>query len=69
MIMYATAQIDVTRPTGRRLVRELERHTKIVKVDYPLPVGVSEKGYTISEVREMGYNKLSEHYGVDVRKL
>ncbi len=68
--MYTVnAQIDVTRSSGRRLLRELEKHPKVVKVEYPLPPGVSGTGYSIDEIREMGYNKLSAHYGIDVRKL
>ena len=63
--MYtATAQIDVTRPAERKLVREIEN----AKVEYPL-LTVSGKSYTLDEIREMGYNKLSEYYGVDVRTL
>ena len=68
--MYTVnAQIDVTRPSGRRLLRELEKHPKLVKVEYPLPPGVSGTGYTLDEIDEMAYTKMSAHYGVDVRKL
>ena len=67
--MYATAQIDITRPAGRKLVRELEKHTRVVRINYPLPTAVPATGYTLDEVREMGYNKLSAYYGVDVREL
>ena len=67
--MYATAQIDITRPAGRKLVRELEKHTRVVRINYPLPTAVPAAGYTLDEVREMGYNKLSAYYGVDVREL
>ena len=68
--MHATAQIDIARPTGRRLVRNLEMHPKVTKVDYPLPPEIAgKKWYTLEEVREKGYNKLSKHYGVDVRTL
>ena len=68
--MYTvTAEIDATRPTGRRLIRELEKHPKVAKVEYPLSEHISGKGYSIEEIREMGYNKLSAHYGVDVRNL
>ena len=34
--MYATAQIDITRPIGRKLVRELETKN-FVKMEYPIP--------------------------------
>ena len=66
--MSTTAQINITRPMDRRLVHEFERHTKATR-DYSLSADVSKKGYTIDEVREMGYNKLSKFYGVDVRTL
>ncbi|MDR0333205.1 MAG: hypothetical protein LBI15_07035 [Dysgonamonadaceae bacterium] len=40
---------------------------KVIKDDlYP---DTLQKGYTIEEIREMGYDKLSAHYGVDIRKL
>jgi len=62
--MYAaTAQIDITRPTGSRLVRE-KKHS-----EYSLTQGGACTGYSIDEIREMGYKKLSAHYGIDVSKL
>ena len=67
--MHATAQINVARPTSRRLVHNLEMHPKVAKVDYPLPVTMSRKGYTLEEVHEMCLDKLSKHYGVDFRTL
>ena len=52
-----------------RLVQELTKYRTITKIDYPLPVGVSEKGYTIEESYNRGLDKLSELYGTDFRKL
>lgn len=59
------AIIDVSRPAGRKVVRDLEKK-KTVKLEYPLPEG--EK-YTLEEMYEKGLDKLSEHYGVDMRQF
>jgi len=64
-----TATIDVSKPTGRRIVRELNKHSKIVRLDYPLPNGIAGKGYTLEESYKKGLTKLSEHYGVDFGSL
>lgn len=58
------ATIDTSRPSGRKIVRELQ-NKRAVKLEYPLPEG---KTYTL-EVYEKGLDKLSEHYGVDMRQL
>lgn len=63
-----TVEIDVTRPIGRKLVRELDGK-KYAKVNYPLPDNISGVGYTLEESYNMVMDKMSKHYGVDVRKL
>jgi len=63
-----TAEIDVSKPSGRRIVRDLEKYSKIVSINYPLP-DISGSGYTLEESYKKGLNKLSEHYGVDFNKL
>lgn len=30
------AEIDISTPAGRKIVRELERHKKLVKITYPV---------------------------------
>ena len=65
-----TVQIDIDTPTGRRLLRELEKHPRVAKIEYPLPKELAEKKtYTLDEVFEECYDILSEHYKCDVRKL
>lgn len=59
------ATIDISRPAGRKLVRELQ-NKKTVALEYPLPEG---KTYTLEEAYEKGLDKLSAHYGIDMRKL
>ena len=66
--MYATAQIDMTRPKGRRLVRDLEMHPKVARVDYPLPPEIAgQTWHTEDEVWDMVEKKLSAHYGVEIK--
>jgi hypothetical protein len=70
--MTITAHIDVSTAKGRKLVQELERHKKIVKIDNPLPVGedgLPLKTYSVEESFEKLWKKMEEHYGMDIRKL
>ena len=57
-------EIDISTPTGRRLLKEVERHPKVAKVGYPLPEIIAEqKTYTIEEVFSSVEEKLNKHYG------
>ncbi len=70
--MTVTVKIDVSSPTGRRLVRDLEKHKKIVEIQNDQPLGVDGlpiETVPFNEVYERGLDKLSNHYGVDMRKL
>ncbi len=63
------AQIDISRPSGRRLVRELEKHPKVAKIEYPFPEHISNTGITLEEMEDRINKKLSTHYGVDFSTL
>ena len=65
--MTVTAEIDVTRPTGRKLVRELERK-RCVTLHYENP-GASGVWHDLDDVIERGLDTLTAHYGVDMREL
>ena len=68
--MTVIARINVETPAGRKIVQELEKHRKLVKIEYPdITVLKGEKTYTEEEVFNECYDILSEYYGVDVRKL
>lgn len=70
--MTVTAHIDISTAKGRKIVRELEKNKKIVVIDNPMPVdedGLEIKTYSPEEVENLVWDKLSDHYGVDVRKL
>lgn len=60
------ARIDVSTPTGRKIVRDLENR-RVVKLEYPLPEGIEGKTYTHEEVWERVENKLNEHYGTNYK--
>lgn len=68
--MEVTARINVDSPTGRKLVREIQKHKEVTEIEYPLPEGMLN-GTALSddEVWDKVWDKLSKHYGVDVRKL
>lgn len=39
------AHIDISTPIGRKLVKELEKHKKAVRLEYPLPEAISEQNF------------------------
>jgi len=70
--MTVTAHIDVSTPKGRKIAAALEKNKRYVKMDNPLPVGedgLPLKTYSLEETFDNLYDKLEEHYGVDLRKL
>jgi hypothetical protein len=68
--MEVTARINVDSPTGRKLVREIQKHKKIAEIEYPLPEGMLN-GTALShdEVWDEVWQILSDHYGVDMKSL
>jgi hypothetical protein len=62
-------QINIDSPTGRRLLREVEKHPKVAKVEQKLPEAITGKTYTLDESFERCCDILTQNYGVDVRKL
>jgi hypothetical protein len=67
--MEVTAKINISSPTGRRLVRELEKHTRVVDLEYPndinlIPEGVIPLGKGIDQFWLSLKNKL----GYDLQK-
>jgi len=68
--MEVTARINVDSSTGRKLVREIQNNNNVAEIEYPLPEGMlNGTASSHDEVWDEIYDKLSEHYGVDVRKL
>ena len=70
--MTVTAHIDTSTPTGRRILKDLESHKRVVKIEYPESKQTDIemlKTFPLDEVYEQGLTKLSKHYDVDMRKL
>ena len=70
--MNVTAHINVSTPKGRKIVRELERNKKLVKIENPMPTGedgLPAKTYSLEESFEKLWDKMEEHYGLDLRIL
>ncbi|MDD4970313.1 MAG: hypothetical protein PHT07_12885 [Paludibacter sp.] len=70
--MTVIANIDISTPTGRKIVRELEKHKRVVQITYPEPIVeevVEEETISLDEAEEYLWNKLEESYGVDLRTL
>jgi hypothetical protein len=64
----AIAHIDISTASGRRLVKELEKHKEVVKVEYLLPEELSgQKLYTVDEVFSKVEEKLNKHYGTNLK--
>lgn len=62
------ATIDVSRPSGRKIVRELQ-NKRAVKLEYPLPEEKTDNWHDWEEVYERGLDKLSELYDTDMRQM
>ena len=68
--MEVTARINIDSPTGPKLVCEIEKHKKVAAIDYPLPEELQNcTALSHNEVWDKVWDKLSDHYGVDVRQL
>lgn len=59
------ATIDVSRPAGRKIVRELQKK-RTVTLEYPTPTGLEEQEWhTVEEVFSEVEKKLNAHYGTN----
>jgi len=64
--MTVTVKIDISTPTGRKLVRELEKHKTVVQITYPkishLPEGIVTMDVGIEEF----WKHLENRFGFDL---
>ena len=64
-----TAHINVATPVGRRLLRDLDKYKKVVAIEIEIPIPETAKTYTLDEAFDPLWEKLNEHYGVDLQKI
>jgi hypothetical protein len=68
--MNVKATINVSSPTGRKLVRELEKHKRIVKIENPESInGIPEDAIPVEQGIEELWNHLENRFGFDLRKI
>lgn len=57
------AEIDTSGPTGRRILRELQSHPRIAKINYPLPKELQgQKLYTVDEAFADLRQRVKQHF-------
>ncbi|MFA7493034.1 MAG: hypothetical protein WCZ43_05915 [Proteiniphilum sp.] len=57
------AKIDISGPTGKRILRDLQNHPKVAKIEIPLPKELEEKKlYTVEEAFKGLREKVKQHY-------
>ena len=66
--MTVIANIDISTPTGRKIVRELEKHKRVVKITYPASADIPEGSITLEEGIEELWGHLEDRFGFDLRK-
>ncbi|MBN2745520.1 MAG: hypothetical protein JXR34_02255 [Bacteroidales bacterium] len=63
-------QIDISTKTGLKLLREIQKHPKVAKVEYEMPEKIAgQKIYSLDEAFDQLYDKLSELYGIDIKNI
>jgi len=66
-IMTVTARINVDTPSGRKIVRELEKHHKLVVLEYPEPLGFDGlpiETISFEQSAKEAFEYMGELYGV-----
>ena len=67
--MEVIARIDTSTPSGRKIVRELEKK-KSVQMEYMLPDAITKKPtHSVEQVFDECLDILSEHYNTDCKKI
>jgi hypothetical protein len=64
--MEVIAKINISTSVGRKILSEMEKHKKLVKITYPLPDFIDvDKTYTQQEFEDKVKEKFNETYGVN----
>ena len=66
--MTVIAEIDVTKPAGVKVLRDLEKH-RVVKLTYESPETSGVQWHDFEDVLEASMQKMSGFYGVNIRPL
>ena len=67
--MSVIANIDDSTPTGRKIVKELEKHKRVVKLSYPEQKEIPDGCRTLEEGIKEIWNQLENKFGYDIRTI
>ena len=65
--MSVIANIDDSTPTGRKIVKELEKHKRVVKLSYPEQEEIPDGCRTLEEGIKEIWNQLENKFGYYIR--
>lgn len=70
--MTVTAHIDISTPTGRKILEELKKHKKLVKIDYQEAVEkddmvCEDDMVDISVAEDILWTELEKKFGFDIK--
>jgi len=68
-VLSVIANIDDSTPTGRKIVRELEKHKRVLKLSYPEKEEIPEGCRTLEDGIKEIWNQLENKFGYDIRIL
>lgn len=61
-------QIDISSSTGKRLLREIQKHPKVATIEYPEPEAIAgQQWHTIEDVFSKIENVLNNYYGTNLK--
>jgi len=66
--MSVIASIDDSTPTGKKIVRELEKHNRVVKLSYSHTEEIPEGCIPLEEGVEEFWKHLEDRFGFDLRQ-
>jgi hypothetical protein len=67
--MSVIASIDDSTTTGRKIVRELEKHKRVVKLSYPEADKIPEGCISLEKGIEEFWKQLESKFGFDIRTV
>jgi len=70
LIKEVKAKINISTPAGLKIVKELEKHIKLVNITYPIPESFAKnKTYNQQEFEDKVKEKFAENYGVNLDEV
>ncbi|GHT59992.1 hypothetical protein FACS18945_6150 [Bacteroidia bacterium] len=66
--MTVTAEIDVTRPAGMKLLRTIGQHKSVAKINYvPPQISSTKNNYTTDDVFRSAEKIVNDYFGSNLK--